>query len=92
MTGAIRRVLGKAIRRLLPGTPLSLAAALVLATLFGGLPGKGRCDQEASAPAPNWLPASDKGFNVTLRMYWPKDKAPSILDGTWKPPAVKQVP
>jgi len=23
-------------------------------------------------------------------MYWPNDKAPSILDGTWKAPAVKQ--
>ena len=46
-------------------------------------PGK---DKEA-----NWLPASDKEFNVTMRMYWPKEKAPSILDGTWKPPAVKQV-
>ena len=29
---------------------------------------------------------------MTLRMYWPTEKAPSILDGTWKPPAVKQVP
>ncbi|PPD45132.1 MAG: hypothetical protein CTY15_04925 [Methylocystis sp.] len=46
-------------------------------------PGK---DKEA-----NWLPASDKDFNVTMRMYWPKDKAPSIIDGSWKPPAVKQV-
>jgi len=24
-----------------------------------------------------------------MRLYWPKDKNPSILDGTWKPPAVK---
>lgn len=39
----------------------------------------------------NWLPSSDKDFNVTLRMYWPKDKAPSIIDGSWKPPALKQV-
>jgi len=46
-------------------------------------PGK---DKEA-----NWLPASDKDFNVTLRMYWPVEKAPSIIDGSWKPPAVKQV-
>lgn len=45
-------------------------------------PGK---DKEA-----NWLPASDKDFNVTLRMYWPVEKAPSIIDGSWKPPAVKQ--
>jgi len=36
----------------------------------------------------NWLPAAEKDFNVTMRIYWPKDKAPSILDGTWKPPAL----
>ncbi len=47
-------------------------------------PGK---DKEA-----NWLPAGDKAFNATLRMYWPEEKAPSIIDGSWKPPAVKQVP
>ncbi|HYA81131.1 MAG TPA: DUF1254 domain-containing protein [Methylocystis sp.] len=40
----------------------------------------------------NWLPSGDKAFNLTLRMYWPKEKAPSILDGSWKPPAVKRVP
>ena len=21
-----------------------------------------------------------------MRLYWPSEKAPSILDGTWKPP------
>jgi hypothetical protein len=26
-----------------------------------------------------------------LRLYWPNDTAPSILNGTWKPPAVQQV-
>jgi hypothetical protein len=39
----------------------------------------------------NWLPAPDSGFNITLRMYWPKDETPSIIDGSWKPPAVKKV-
>lgn len=39
----------------------------------------------------NWLPAPAGNFNITLRMYWPKDKAPSINDGTWVPPAVTQV-
>jgi len=38
----------------------------------------------------NWLPAPAGEFNMTLRMYWPREKAPSIIDGTWKPPAVKQ--
>jgi len=27
-------------------------------------------------------------FNVTMRIYWPKQAA---LDGKWKPPAVRQV-
>ncbi len=40
----------------------------------------------------NWLPAGEKAFNLTLRMYWPKEKPPSILDGSWKPPAVKRAP
>ncbi len=46
-------------------------------------------DSPGKAKEANWLPANDKDFNVTLRMYWPTDKAPSILDGSWKPPAVK---
>jgi len=39
----------------------------------------------------NWLPAADGEFNVTMRMYWPTDKNPSILDGSWKPPSIQQV-
>jgi hypothetical protein len=39
----------------------------------------------------NWLPAPDGGFNITLRMYWPKDHSPSIIDGSWRPPAVYKV-
>jgi hypothetical protein len=39
----------------------------------------------------NWLPAPAGEFNVTLRMYWPKDQPPSIIDGSWKPPAVARV-
>jgi len=39
----------------------------------------------------NWLPAPPDKFVLMLRMYWPKDKPPSILDGSWKPPAVQQV-
>ena len=45
-------------------------------------PGK---DKEA-----NWLPAPDGEFNLTMRMYWPNDKAPSIIDGTWKPPGLRK--
>ncbi len=46
-------------------------------------PGK---DKEA-----NWLPAPEGDFVLMMRLYGPKEKAPSILDGTWKPPEVKQV-
>ncbi len=35
----------------------------------------------------NWLPAPASGeFNMMLRLYWPDVK---ILDGSWKPPAVR---
>ena len=37
----------------------------------------------------NWLPAPQGEFIPMLRMYWPKEKAPSILDGSWTPPPVK---
>jgi uncharacterized protein (TIGR03000 family) len=40
----------------------------------------------------NWLPAPKGKFVLMLRMYWPKEKEPSILDGSWKPPAVALVP
>jgi hypothetical protein len=39
----------------------------------------------------NWLPAPKDKFILMLRLYWPKEKSPSILNGTWKIPAVKQV-
>jgi hypothetical protein len=38
---------------------------------------------------PNWLPAPKGNFVPMLRLYWPQDKPPSILDGSWKPPAIK---
>jgi len=39
----------------------------------------------------NWLPAPSGEMNLMLRLYWPKATPPSILDGTWSPPAVRQV-
>jgi hypothetical protein len=45
-------------------------------------PGK---DKEA-----NWLPAPKGEFIPMLRMYWPTEKAPSILNGTWTPPKVEK--
>lgn len=47
-------------------------------------PGKGK--------ESNWLPAAAGPFNITLRMYWPCEMAPSILDGSWTPPAVTRLP
>ncbi len=39
----------------------------------------------------NWLPAPAGKFNLMLRLYWPKEASPSIIDGTWKPPAITKV-
>ena len=39
----------------------------------------------------NWLPAPTGEFIPMLRMYWPDENAPSILDGSWTIPAVKRV-
>ena len=39
----------------------------------------------------NWLPAPKGDFLPMLRMYWPKESSPSILNGSWKPPAVQKV-
>jgi len=41
----------------------------------------------------NWLPAPPGRFILMLRLYWPAEPPkPSILDGSWKPPAVTRVP
>jgi hypothetical protein len=39
----------------------------------------------------NWLPAPTGKFVLMLRMYWPNESNPSILDGTWAIPPVKKV-
>lgn len=39
----------------------------------------------------NWLPAPKGAFIPMLRMYWPRETAPSILDGSWAPPHVQKV-
>ncbi len=38
----------------------------------------------------NWLPAPKGKFILMLRLYWPKETNPSIIDGTWNPPPVKK--
>ncbi|RZN16379.1 DUF1254 domain-containing protein [Bradyrhizobium sp. Leo121] len=38
----------------------------------------------------NWLPAPNGKFKLMLRMYWPDENPPSIVDGTWMPPKVEK--
>src|SRR5262245_17481821 len=38
----------------------------------------------------NWLPAPAGKFILMMRLYWPKVKDPSILDGSWTLPPVKR--
>ena len=47
-------------------------------------PGKGK---EA-----NWLPAPNAKFAAMMRLYWPNETPPSIIDGSWKIPAVSKAP
>jgi hypothetical protein len=39
----------------------------------------------------NWLPAPAGKFILMLRLYWPNEKNPSILNGSWEIPPVKKV-
>ena len=39
----------------------------------------------------NWLPAPKDKFILMLRLYWPTEKAPSIINGTWEIPQVRAV-
>ncbi|HKV77647.1 MAG TPA: DUF1254 domain-containing protein [Candidatus Sulfotelmatobacter sp.] len=50
-----------------------------------------QADSPGKAKEANWLPAPKSKFGVMLRLYWPTDTPPSIIDGTWKPPAIKVV-
>ena len=38
---------------------------------------------------PNWLPAPDGDFTLTMRLYAPKVQ---LLDGRWIPPTVRKAP
>jgi hypothetical protein len=37
----------------------------------------------------NWLPAPKGEFVLMMRLYWPTETPPSIIDGSWTPPPVK---
>ncbi len=50
-----------------------------------------QAESPGKAKEANWLPAPKAKFIPMLRLYWPKETPPSIIDGTWKPPAIKAV-
>jgi hypothetical protein len=39
----------------------------------------------------NWLPAPKGKFILMMRLYWPNESNPSIIDGSWVIPPVKKV-
>jgi hypothetical protein len=39
----------------------------------------------------NWLPAPKGKFHLMLRLYYPSEKHPSIIDGSWTIPAVNKI-
>ncbi len=47
---------------------------------------------QASSPGAdkeaNWLPSPTDGFNLILRLYWPREE---VINGTWQPAAVKRL-
>jgi hypothetical protein len=48
-------------------------------------------DTPGAGKESNWLPAPAGKFVLMLRMYWPNEKSPSIINGTWTIPPVKKV-
>ncbi|MGG5821001.1 DUF1254 domain-containing protein [Falsiroseomonas sp. HW251] len=40
----------------------------------------------------NWLPAPTGKFILMMRLYWPSEADPSIIDGSWVIPPVTKVP
>jgi hypothetical protein len=50
---------------------------------------------QADSPGKNkessWLPAPIDDFVLMMRLYWLKEKDPSILNGTWRVPGVEKV-
>jgi hypothetical protein len=50
-----------------------------------------QADSPGKAKEANWLPAPKAKFIPMFRLYWPKETPPSIIDGSWDPPAIKQV-
>jgi hypothetical protein len=49
-------------------------------------------ESPGKAKESNWLPAPSGPFVLMMRLYWPKESQPSIIDGSWKVPEVKEAP
>ena len=47
-----------------------------------------QADSPGKAKEANWLPAPKAKFVPMMRLYWPSETPPSIIDGSWKPPAI----
>jgi len=47
-----------------------------------------QAESPGKAKEANWLPAPKAKFIPMMRLYWPKETPPSIIDGSWKPPAI----
>jgi hypothetical protein len=39
----------------------------------------------------NWLPAPKDKFILMMRLYWPKETSPTILNDSWSIPEAKKV-
>jgi hypothetical protein len=50
-----------------------------------------QADSPGADKESNWLPAPKDRFILMLRLYWPNSTPPSILDGSWHIPQVKEV-
>jgi hypothetical protein len=48
-------------------------------------------DSPGAGKEANWLPAPEGKLHLMLRLYWPDENKPSVIDGSWKPPAVEKV-
>jgi hypothetical protein len=48
-------------------------------------------DSPGKDKAANWLPAPEGDFILMMRLYWPRETDPSIINGTWTVPPAKKV-
>jgi len=48
-----------------------------------------QADSPGKAKEANWLPTPKAKFIPMMRLYWPKETPPSIIDGSWKPPPIR---